>query len=216
MTKKSTKQNEQMRMIALFVLAIVVTIGISAFFLFFGNDDTTITLINDSDCPGAQIELTSPDAPTIRLVAVPGESVEADVLPDVDYEYTLTTFTEEPDDDNRRCYDFDQGNFRAERGSNTDFVVNSQTRSYIIFEIDEACTTATIRLNNPRDEREPIMIEPGESQEVEINPDQDYSYTIEQVDLASNEQPCEEITDGSIRLSLDENTTIRLEPTSAE
>lgn len=217
MTKRnSRKQNPQLRNLALIAIAIAATIGVTAFILIFTDTDTTVTLINNGQCPRAALVLTSADAGEVTLTAGPGERAEADVVPGVDYEFTLTTETEDADDMGMVCFDRDTGTFRPERGSNTDFVVESETRPFIVFEVDESCPPATITLSSSRDtNRDPIEINSGESENVELNPGQAYTYSISLIDLAT-EDTCLEVEDATITLEFNETETIRIEPTIAD
>jgi hypothetical protein len=214
--KISRKQNPQLRNIALIAIAIAATIGIAAFLIIFTDTDTTVTLVNNGQCPRAALVLTSPDAGQITLAAGPGERDEADVVPGVDYEFTLTTETEDPDEMGMVCFDRDTGTFRPERGSNTDFVVESDQRPFIVFEIDEECPPATITLASQRDDRrDPLELNSGESETVEINPGQVYTYSITLVDLAT-EEVCSEVEDATITLNFNESDTVRIAPTTSE
>lgn len=216
MTKRiPKKQNAQLRNYLLIAVAIIATIGITAFILVFSNTDTTITLINDGECPQAALILEGTDGSRIALVAAPGDRDSANVIPGVEYEYTLSTQSEDPDEAGRICFDRDAGTFRPERGSNTDFVVESETRPFVVFEVDEQCPLATITLTSVNDdEREPIEVIPGESAEEELRPGEEYTYTIELLDVTTGDI-CPE-TQGTITLQFNESETVRIVPSESE
>lgn len=187
--------------------------------------DTTTTLIlaNEGNCPRALLQLQPIDGgPTLILQAGPGEQDEIDVAPDIEYTYVMTTDTTDLQDDtepdprriSRVCFDNDRGRITVPEGSTFTYRVTSITRPYVVFEVDAACPTATLFLTAEGDEdRDPVIVQPDDFQELEITPDRTYTYSISVVELADPaDNICSGVEEAQFTLSMGESRTIRVQP----
>ncbi|PJF41353.1 MAG: hypothetical protein CUN55_11815 [Phototrophicales bacterium] len=222
MMRDNRIRSNQIRVVGLVVVALAASIGFVWLLARLTDTTTTVILANEGNCPRALLQLQPRDGGSVlTLVAGPGERDEVQVVPDVEYDYIMTTESPDIDDTEgtvRVCFDRDSGIIEVPEGGSFTYRVTSVTRPYIVFEVDEACPAATLRLSaRGDDEREPVIVESGESKEVEIAPDRAYTYSIELVQLAD---PAANICDGvesaQISLSMGESETIRVQPRAAE
>lgn len=212
---------KQFRAVILITVAVLGSAGLVWGIAQLTNTTTRVELVNDGECPRALLQLIPRGGGgTFTLVAEPGQSESIEVVADLDYDYVMTTESPDVDGTNsddpfltRVCFDRDQGVINVPEGATFTYRVESVTRPFVVFELDEACAAGTINISARNDEREPILIEPGEEVEVELAPDRAYTYSVELVRLAdADANICSGIDGAQITLSMGESDTINIEP----
>lgn len=218
-TRHFKVQNNQLRTVGLIIVGLVAAVGFVWVLAQLTSTTTTVILVNDGDCPRALLQLTPRDGGgVITVVAEPGQSIEVNVTPDIIYDFVMTTESPNVDDEiagelARVCFDRDEGEIEVPEGGTFTYRVESVTRPFVVFEVDDACPSATILISAPNDEYDPFIVDSGQSQEREIAPDRAYTYSIELVRLADPAANiCSGVESAQITLRMGESETIRIQP----
>lgn len=197
-------QNRWFRSGVLLLIGVAATIGLSFAFFRLSDPSTTVTFINDGQCPEVTFTLGDGNTALETVKLKPGEKEVVKVIPDAIYVYTIVTGSD-PDTSNRTCFEQDTGTISLPQGSNLTVYARSQTSPTVRLINDTTCPEVTIELDN---KRETIRAElaKGLEEVVELTVDSEYTYTI----IGSGDDPACVERAGTIKLGLDESDTIRV------
>ncbi|MCB9435710.1 MAG: hypothetical protein H6673_01790 [Anaerolineales bacterium] len=197
-------QNRWFRSGVLLLIGIAATIGLSIAFLRLSDSSTTVTFINDGQCPEVTFTLGDSNTAIETVVLKPGEKEVVKVIPDAVYVYTIRTGSD-PDASNRTCYEQDTGTISLPQGSNLTVYARSQTSPTVRLINDTTCPRVIIELDNGRETLRADLAK-GLEELVELTVNSEYAYTV----TGMGDDPACIDGEGTIELDLDEAATIRV------